>query len=970
MDFSSAIYNYADDQKILQEVAAARNVLFKCGNAELQTGTFLAGLEAFQLLDNWQVRSRILSFLLLIKASAFRENLKGQTHLDIEPLAGLIERFHAHDATDARDKIYALWGLCSDSGLMSSLRPDYKKSLKELLEDLGKIIFGEGAMVTAAHTREMMFARTAAFDMGQVDEVFTASGGNLWQDTQKINITSVRASRFLGTNPQGNLWTMKIEMRATSEQILEGDYVMFLPQTSRIIFVRPARYFFRILAVVHSSTVDVDRPESSQLVSRSEWWSLWLNSIHEVPKVFPFLWSWETANEQDDDEALLMMNNPATTQSGSDEKGLIRIRSQATAMSDVANLFMELDEYHHAENLFADLVLIYEADIGRQYEDIVGVRNRMNDASNREAINLKARQLLANAWNPGSASIVTEICALIILRNVTFHSERSNLNVRGVLAPVEVWIALASKAISKGVNKEMLLEAVQCLRSRGNTRMNSSLDDSHSITKATFTDYHNIENGKVAQTLVEFLLELADDNIYISAEELLAAARRDIKEENLMQLAKRSDYPLQNLPQILEALRSRQALGFSWGPFVTELGDRSCISPNAVNVAVKWDAHALSGLLKAARGTPVVTPAAFTIAMENPSRYTGDIIKLLVQHAEPGCIVPQDLIVSIIRGTPFQSVLSSDDLVWLFIALIERTDIIIDIDVKTLANALLFKPITSASSRINLLRYRTDCHFGTKLLQIMKRDLSEALSAESLQILEELNEEAGPIKPEELDEICANDVSGYASFINLVRYRRDFEITEALILKTATEKKKASAQCSIWLYVDETAWNSLLVIDRCTAFLIRHAESGIVDALVASAALKDIATSRGLPLALEALQGRSSGRLGHFDVLHTVAKLCQVLQQPSSPGRTNPTVYSVLKLTKTLAVMEHEYIPDHIKREIFRLAQGDSSGIRDVVDTLLMYNILDADTIESWKREQGTSGLGHPSWNADISHTI
>ncbi|OAF98924.1 HET-domain-containing protein, partial [Paraphaeosphaeria sporulosa] len=141
---------------VLQEVAAARNMVFRCGSAEMQTETFRAGLHALARLDDWELRHRILAFLLLIGTSIFRERLKGRPHLEFEPLNDLIDRFHAHDASDPRDKIYALWGLCSDSSSMESLQPNYDKKWKDLFEDLGKLMFGKESAVSASPLRQLM----------------------------------------------------------------------------------------------------------------------------------------------------------------------------------------------------------------------------------------------------------------------------------------------------------------------------------------------------------------------------------------------------------------------------------------------------------------------------------------------------------------------------------------------------------------------------------------------------------------------------------------------------------------------------------------------------------------------------------------------------------------------------------------------------------------------------------------------
>lgn len=51
---------------------------------------------------------------------------KGHFSLKIGTLAELLDMYHGHEARDPLDKVYALLGMCSDTGLSSAgLEPDY-----------------------------------------------------------------------------------------------------------------------------------------------------------------------------------------------------------------------------------------------------------------------------------------------------------------------------------------------------------------------------------------------------------------------------------------------------------------------------------------------------------------------------------------------------------------------------------------------------------------------------------------------------------------------------------------------------------------------------------------------------------------------------------------------------------------------------------------------------------------------------
>jgi hypothetical protein len=908
-------------------------MLFKCSEAELQTSTFLAGVDALKRLDDWKLRHRILAFLLLIKTSAFREGLKGQAHLSIEPLVDLVERFRVHDATDSRDKIYALWGLCSDSSQMEDLRPDYNKTGKELREDFGKIIFGERSSVTASSCRQMMFVRAPGYDVGKIEQVLGTDDGRLWESTQKIRITSAKVSR-IGIDPPWSVW---IKVRIPSEQLLENDFVFFLPHASQIVFARPARYYFRILTATDSRTAQVFDLEHEQFRVGGRFWQSWIERIDEDTKSFPLLWSWEKDHEQDEKCSLELVNDQGLALSSSTEGDRARILSQATAASDIVALLMESGDYYQASILCAELVPMYDNVYGGESEVAVTCRNRLSDALNRDDAYLRAYQLLERFLSVRSEAALKELCTVIIIQNARF--------VRSVDAwipntPAHVGMDLASKVISRGVSKAMLLEALQLLPIAGDNPGESTVDDYSRSQDAV----------ESRQDYVEFLLDMTDDDISISASELLNAARRQTRISDLVRFAERSDCPLQNLPEILEAVRLRRIPGFYVEPFVTDLGDRIVVTADAINVAAKWDAYALSALLDAANGAPVVLPDAFTIAMQHLSTSTRAIINLLAQNAEIGCVVPEEVIKSIAytglhrKYMVEDSWLDDDELKWIFVSLLEHTSIVVNVSEEVFLG-ILEEPYIGLNQISELLRFRSDSQLPqdetmSMLLAPYEND------GPAFEFFRCLLESTYPVRQDEVDSISANDIAGYASFINLVRYRQgEFRITEHVILKVVREEKKKHTGTSTQLYgEDEAPWKSMLIIEKCAAFLIKHADDDVIDSLVSSSALVDTAAHRGFPRVIETVQSRSNYDPPHLDTLRIIAELCQLLQQPFQPGESFTSLPEVERLLQSLAEMAHESVSENVKLEMVQLARhGQYGGV--VIEKVLENGILDASAI-------------------------
>ncbi|KAK1831424.1 HET-domain-containing protein [Podospora conica] len=114
---------------IIQEVACARSLLIMCGSYEISSRVFvdfasLLGVpfdhqsQANALLDIMPGRRR--------KESWWNESRDLQT---------LLVKFQASEATDERDKVYALLGISSDASLRNAFPPDYEKPMHKVMQN-------------------------------------------------------------------------------------------------------------------------------------------------------------------------------------------------------------------------------------------------------------------------------------------------------------------------------------------------------------------------------------------------------------------------------------------------------------------------------------------------------------------------------------------------------------------------------------------------------------------------------------------------------------------------------------------------------------------------------------------------------------------------------------------------------------------------------------------------------------------
>ncbi|RYO85518.1 hypothetical protein DL766_005733 [Monosporascus sp. MC13-8B] len=127
---------------ILQEAAAARNVLIKCGSTEIDGFVFCSGLQSLL----WGSQNQVRAATYLIKEAIFRPRRtamsSGRFSLGMRSLGELIDMYHTHEATERHDRIFALLGMASDDLNGSGILPNYEIPWELLFQRLVKFLLG------------------------------------------------------------------------------------------------------------------------------------------------------------------------------------------------------------------------------------------------------------------------------------------------------------------------------------------------------------------------------------------------------------------------------------------------------------------------------------------------------------------------------------------------------------------------------------------------------------------------------------------------------------------------------------------------------------------------------------------------------------------------------------------------------------------------------------------------------------
>ncbi|KAF2124589.1 HET-domain-containing protein, partial [Dothidotthia symphoricarpi CBS 119687] len=233
---------------VLQEVAAARSLSVVCGSSELHGSIFVGGLNALGRTTSIDgrdsyIESSVVSILRLMSWSATPlrcpilsptcHDYEAISSLDIGLLAELVEMFHTQEASDRRDKIFALLGMSSDQH-KHGLQPDYKISWSLMFQRLIHNTLGPHHVATTWDDKEQAVITGWCCPLGTVTSV------------DKENI-AVGASRFAG--PSEVSWSTKLKSHKYCKQVKEGDILCMMEGAQHPSLIRLCNTHFDVVVI-------------------------------------------------------------------------------------------------------------------------------------------------------------------------------------------------------------------------------------------------------------------------------------------------------------------------------------------------------------------------------------------------------------------------------------------------------------------------------------------------------------------------------------------------------------------------------------------------------------------------------------------------------------------------------------------------------------------------------------------------
>ncbi|KAK3947418.1 heterokaryon incompatibility protein-domain-containing protein [Pseudoneurospora amorphoporcata] len=252
---------------VLQEVAAARHILIKCGSAEVDGFVFCLGLKALNLSNELSadLRVRILSVTYLIRGAIFRPKCATRQSdnfsLNIRPLGELIEMYHTRKATDHRNKVYALLGMSSDNPTAAGLSANYTILWEQLFKQLTHFILSKSVSVRLLDNKDIALIEGKGCIFGEV------------------NAPSYRCVK--------EAWSFCWTLPTTAKSVQKGDIICLLQGASRPMILRPYNYHWAVIIIAVSLAL------YSQATTEDIKWSELLQSITIFPHNFPLIWNWD-----------------------------------------------------------------------------------------------------------------------------------------------------------------------------------------------------------------------------------------------------------------------------------------------------------------------------------------------------------------------------------------------------------------------------------------------------------------------------------------------------------------------------------------------------------------------------------------------------------------------------------------------------------------------------------------------------
>lgn len=236
------------------------------------------------------------------------------------PLGDLLEMFQDHEATDQRDKIYALLGLSSDNDISPDLHPDYTKNWSTLFHQVIVHVLGSSPTINTWNDKE----QAVVSDLGCILGTITMGISNT---------ISVIAPIFSGIGGAGYLWRASWQVPHHSGRVREGDFLCHLQGARRPSILRLCGDHFDVVMISLPPppvVVIEQNPRSTDWEDSTLDWVEFIECVRHSNRQFTLVWDWGPKQSDRQDHSGLFVAEDLP-----DSKRLDRMFNTARILDDI-----------------------------------------------------------------------------------------------------------------------------------------------------------------------------------------------------------------------------------------------------------------------------------------------------------------------------------------------------------------------------------------------------------------------------------------------------------------------------------------------------------------------------------------------------------------------------------------------------------------------------------------------------------
>lgn len=282
-----------------------------------------------------------------MRASIFRprritNQREGRFSLNIRPLSELVDMYHTRKATDLRDKVYALLGMCSDDPYAEGLLADYEKSWAQVFHQLISFILSPDAQVSVRtwSDRQIAIMQCQGSFLGEISSV---ESDKTWQDRQNVLITWSSGKQFQYT------------VQLTAKSLRVGDTLYLVQGASKPTIVRFCGDHWAVMIIeIHLQLLAAG---DSGLPGLSK------QELSARMIACPLVWSWDDASqyqpEAEDKENLVKIGNHLS--GNPTEPDLRTALAKANRLQTVRVELQDIKRYGEAVEALQMAIAVFES---------------------------------------------------------------------------------------------------------------------------------------------------------------------------------------------------------------------------------------------------------------------------------------------------------------------------------------------------------------------------------------------------------------------------------------------------------------------------------------------------------------------------------------------------------------------------------------------------------------------------------